>query len=144
MTTAVKRSVSSHHQHGEFELSIQGNVIVADIHGSWNAQAAKAFDIEFRQLVQQLSQKSWAHLAYLDNWELGTSEMVAVIEELGVWCIEQGMKRAAHVYQPSHFKSLLLDDMVVEQQGEFQRRSFAEADQAIAWLAADGYLLNEG
>jgi hypothetical protein len=125
-------------QHGEFDIKISGQVLVASLAGSWNEEAARAFDREFRLAAEPLLGAPWAHLVYLDDWSLGVPEMKPVIEQLVAWCCEHGLKRAAQVYSPSMLKTLQLEDLVVEQ-GDFQRRAFATGQQALQWLRAEGY-----
>lgn len=129
----------NHVEHGEFELSVAGNILTARLIGGWNKEAALAFDRQFRLAAEPLLSDDWGHLVFLDDWSLGVPEMIPIIENLVQWCVAHGLKRAAHVYSPSMLKQMQANDMVVQQQGEFQRRSFAEADQAITWLNEAGF-----
>ena len=92
-------------QHGEFDIKISGQVLVASLAGSWNEEAARAFDREFRLAAEPLLGAPWAHLVYLDDWSLGVPEMKPVIEQLVAWCCAHGLKRAAKVYSPSMLKT---------------------------------------
>ena len=65
--------------------------------------------------------------------------MIAVIQTLVEWCISNGLKRAAQVYSPSMVKKEFLDEMVVEEFGEFKRAVFDDPKKAIAWLHSEGY-----
>lgn len=130
----------SHAQHGEFTLSVSGNVVIANLTGGWNREAALAFDGEFRRVAKPLIHSNWGHLVMLDDWSLGVPEMKPVIAGLVQWCSDNGLKRVAHVYSPSMLKKLQLDDLVVET-GDFKRHAFACNDDAIQWLAAEGYPL---
>ena len=127
-------------QHGEFELSVSGNILVARLIGGWNEEAARAFDREFRQVAEPLIGSDWGHLLCLEDWSLEVPEMGPVIEDLVQWCIDNGLKRAAQVYSASMLKQLQLDDMVVEQSGNFQRCTFRTKDDALTWLAQQGFL----
>lgn len=128
-------------QHGEFELSVSGNILVAHLIGGWNKEAALAFDREFRIVAEPLLTESWGHLVFLDDWSLGVPKTIPIIEDLVHWCVANDLKRAAHVYSPSMLKEMQANDMVIEQHGEFQRRSFSEQGQAITWLSDAGFTL---
>jgi hypothetical protein len=130
-------------QHGEFDLSLQGNIIVARLHGSWNEEAAEAFEHEFIKLASQLIDKPWGHLVYFDDWDLGVPEINPIIERLVTWCIQNNLKRAAQIYGASLVKKHFIDIMIVEQFGEFQRQAFIEETLAVEWLASGGFTLNE-
>ena len=125
-------------QHGEFTLSVSGNILLANLSGAWNEEAAHAFSKDLKSKVTPLVGADWGHLVYLDDWSLGVPEIKPIVEELVAWCCGNGLKRAAHVYSSSMLKKLQLEDFVAET-GDFQRRAFASEAEAIAWLAAEGY-----
>lgn len=131
---------SSPVQHGEFTLSVSGNILLAKLSGAWNEEAARAFSQNLKTTVMPLIGADWGHLVYLDDWRLGVPEIKPIVEELVAWCCDNGLKRAAHVYSPSMVKKLQLEDFVAET-GDFQRRAFASEAEAIAWLAVEGYEL---
>lgn len=130
-------------QHGEFVLSTNGNILVARLSGSWNEEAARAFDRHFREHAAGLASAPWGHMVLLDDWQLGVPEMGPVIEVLVHWCIDNGLRRAAHVYQPSLLKKLQLEDLVTGSEQGFQRRAFSSVDVALAWLKEEGFELND-
>ncbi|MCD8520769.1 MAG: hypothetical protein LRY66_01940 [Saccharospirillaceae bacterium] len=127
-------------QHGEFVITTNGNILVARLSGSWNEEAARAYDKALREHVAELP-PSWGHMVLLDEWQLGVPEIGPIIETLVHWCIAQGLRRAAHVYSPSLLKKLQLEDMVTESAQGFYRRAFADAESALGWLNAEGFEL---
>lgn len=129
--------------HGDFELVVQGSVLVAKLTGSWNEEAALAFEKAFKEAATPLSQGNWAHLVYLDDWDLGVPEIMPIVERLVAWCIANGLKRSAQVYCQSMLKKYQLDMMVVDQQGDFERRVFDNCDTAKDWLRAEGYSFDQ-
>ena len=130
-------------QHGEFELSVSGNILIAHLIGGWNKEAALAFDREFRIAAEPLLADDWGHLVFLDDWSLGVPEMIPIIEDLVQWCVINGLKRAAHVYSPSMLKQMQANDMVAEQLGDFQRCAFRDKESALAWLAQQQFTLDQ-
>ncbi|MCC2615559.1 hypothetical protein LJ739_04825 [Aestuariibacter halophilus] len=128
-------------QHGSFRLWCHGNVVYAELSGTWNKETAEQFAGEFKTLAQQVD-KPWAHMVYLQDWELCSAEVFAVIQALVDWCLEHGLVRAAQVYPPSTMKREFLDRMVVERKGQFQRAVFDNAYQGALWLTHEGFEAN--
>ncbi len=128
--------------HGAFEIRVNGNILCATLSGSWNVQAAEAFAADFISKAQPLIGQPWGHLVLLEDWDLGVPEIIPIIERLVNWCIENGLKRAAQVYSPSMIKQYQLNEMVVEEFGEFQRQSFRQQQEAEAWLAESNFKLD--
>lgn len=129
-------------RHGEFEITVQGPVLIARLTGSWNQEAAQAFEKAFVQAADALTTGEWAHLVYLDDWDLGVPEMMPVIERLVGWCVSHGLKRSAQFYCPSMLKKYQLDLMVIDRQGDFERRVFDDEEAAKQWLRSEGYPLD--
>ncbi|NVK37558.1 MAG: hypothetical protein HWE18_06515 [Gammaproteobacteria bacterium] len=125
--------------HGHFDIWRDNTVILARLKGQWNSEMAQTYANDFKALAEPLLNQDWAHIVYLDDWELGTPEFEAVILELVQWVIEHGLKRTAQVYSPSMLKQFQMDRMVKETQGDFVRQVFANEQQAFAWLEAEGY-----
>jgi hypothetical protein len=129
--------------HGSFNLSVSNNILIARLSDSWNKECAEDFAINFRIKVNPLLGKSWGHLVFLDNWDLCVPEMLPTITDLVTWCIENGLKKSAQVYDDSMIKKYSIDQMVVKQIGGFERRVFSESDKAMTWLNQYGFKVNE-
>lgn len=129
-------------QHGSFALSRDDKVIVAHLSGTWNVETALAYESALMELAAPLTQEPWGHLVYLDKWDLCAPEMIPTITRLVAWCIEHKLERAANVYELSVFKTLFMNKMVTEQEGKFQRKAFADAPAAMAWLAESGFIVS--
>lgn len=127
--------------HGNFTFKQINKVLIANIQGAWNKEAAELYAKKFKAEAQPLISDKWAHLVYLDDWELGVPEIGGIIHELVNWCIANGLTRTAQVYCPSSLKQFHIDQMVTETQGSFQRRAFACEEEAINWLAQQGFTL---
>ena len=128
----------AYHPHGNYVLWINGATLYAELSGAWNMEAALAFEQDMMKHARTLP-AHWGHLVYLNHWELGTPEITAVIERLVHWCIENGLQRAANVYEPSGIKSAILKKMVVEEHGDFKRAVFDNPNAAAQWLTAEGF-----
>lgn len=129
-------------QHGSFELHINGNILVANLHGGWNLEAAQSFSDAFKLKAARLTHDSWGHLVFLDDWDTGIPGVNTIIIDLVTWCIENNLRRAAHVYRPSTFKQQYVDSVVVEHLGQFTRQAYDNTEAAITWLSEQGYSLS--
>lgn len=124
--------------HGNYRIWCEGNTLHAELLGAWNMEAALAYTKDF---IEQASafEGDWAHIVYLDNWELATPDVTAEAERLVEWCIAHGLKRAAQVYKPSGLKRAVINKMVVEQLGDFKRATFDDPETAAQWIIDEGF-----
>lgn len=127
------------HAHGHFDMWVENRVILARLNGQWNGEMASKYSDEMKRLAGPLSDQTWAQIVYLDDWELGTPEFEAIINDLVAWVIEHRLTRTAQVYSHSMIKKMQMDRMVKEEVGAFQRQVFAEESEAFAWLADEGF-----
>lgn len=125
-------------QHGDYKIWQKGQVIFAELSGAWNKEAAENFKADFENAMRFV-QAPWGHLVYLDQWELCGGDVFPIIESLVENCINNGLTRAANVYQDSSMKSQFLNKMVVEEQGSFKRSVFDNKQDAIDWLTSEGF-----
>lgn len=124
--------------HGDFKIWIVDKTLYAELKGTWNEEAALQFEADFIKAGKPLGDQ-WAHLVYLNDWELCEASMFPIIERLVNWCLENGLKRAANVYPKSSLKESFINQMVVEQKGEFVRKVFDNDVDAAIWLTQEGY-----
>ncbi len=129
--------------HGSFNLSVSNNILIARLSGSWNKECAENFATNLQIKARPLIGEPWGHLVFLDNWDLGVPEMLPIITELVIWCIENGLEKSAQVYNDSMIKKYSIDQMVVKQKRGFERRVFAEPDKAMSWLSKYGFRVDE-
>ncbi|WP_445767155.1 hypothetical protein [Rheinheimera sp.] len=122
----------------KFKLWREQRVILASINGSWNRFTAEDYASEFKALAVPLAGADWAHIVYLDNWQLGVPEMEPVIKQLLHWCIRHNLRYAAQVYCPDMLKKYQLDRMIVSTHS-FERRVYPNEQDAFAWLASIGF-----
>ncbi len=123
----------------KFKLWREQQVIMAIANGSWDRRTAEEFSAEFIRLAQPLSQAPWAHLVYLDNWQLGVPEIEPVIKNLVQWCISHKLSYAAQIYCPHMVKQYQLERMIIDSTEVFERRVYPTQEAAFAWLAEKGF-----
>lgn len=132
--TGVLRFMNS-----KFQLWHEQHVILAVVNGSWDRRTAEEYALEFKKLATTLFDSPWAHIVYLDQWELGVPEIEPVIKELVQWCITHNLRFAAQVYCPHMVKRYQLERMIVERTEHFERRVYPTQYEAFQWLASEGF-----
>lgn len=125
--------------HGHFDMWIDNQVLLARLKGQWNEEMATVYSDTMKELATSFNGEKWAHIVYLDDWELGTPEFEPIINELVTWVIEHGLIRTAQVYSPNMLKKFQMDRMVKEKVGDFERRIYPEELPAFSWLAEEGF-----
>tara|TARA_R110001583_G_scaffold33943_3_gene114541 strand:- start:696 stop:1112 length:417 start_codon:yes stop_codon:yes gene_type:complete len=124
--------------HGKFTIWTEKSTVFAELLGSWNEESALQFELEFKKIASTMPDQ-WGHLVYLDDWELCVPEMFEIIERLVIWCINNGLMRAANIYQESSIKSGVLNKMIIQKQGNFERVVFDNDLDASRWLTEAGF-----
>lgn len=123
---------------GEFSLRLDNRVIVAHLSGISNASSVLAYSHRFKQLVKSLAPGPWAHIVYLDDWQLGTPEIEPIVEQLVLWCELRQLAFTAQVLNPHSLKEFQLDKMI--QQGDTHSlKRFDNESDAFRWLSYQGF-----
>lgn len=123
----------------DFTLWTEQRVLLAVVRGAWNERIALDYAEAFKAAAKPLLGADWAHIVYLDDWELGGPEIEPVVRGLVNWCLDQRLRLAAHVYSPNMVKKFQLDRMISDQTGQFEKRVYADETAAFAWLQARGF-----
>lgn len=126
-------------QKGGFKVWSKDRIVFAILRGIWNKDTSLRYANAIKQCAQPLTVEPWGHIAYLDDWILGSPEIEPVIKALGGWGVENDLRRLAIVYTPNTLKSYQLKKMVLESQGEFVLHYYADVESAFAWLEAEGF-----
>lgn len=122
-----------------FQLWTENQVLLACIQGCWDRYAAADYSRAFKVAASQFKGQRWAHIVYLDDWQLGTPEIGPIVQDLVTWCLHNGLVLTAQVYCPHSVKRFQLDKMILEQTLTFERRVYANEKQAFNWLAEQGF-----
>jgi hypothetical protein len=125
--------------HGQFKLGAYDNILYARLNGSWNEETAFLFSKKFKALIEKSMPQRWAHIVFMDDWELGVPEIEPIVKELVDWCIARGLVCAAQVFSRSMIVKYQIDKMVTENSGVFSRKQFTDEHAAISWLRDKGF-----
>ena len=123
----------------KFRLWREQRVILARLSGGWSRFTAEDYASEFKALAAPLAGADWAHIVYLDNWQLGVPEIEPIVQQLVQWCINNGLRCAAQIYCPNMIKQYQLNKMVSDSAGRFEKRVYPNEQAAFAWLASVGF-----
>ena len=126
----------------KFILWCEQRVILAVINGSWDRITAVDYATEFKNLAAGLADAPWAHIVYLEQWQLGVPEIEPVVQELVNWCIDNNLKFVAQVYCPNMLKQYQLERMIVDNTSRVEKRVYPTQQQAFEWLASVGFALS--
>ncbi len=125
--------------YSKFTLWREQRIILANASGSWNRFTAEDYASQFKALAMPLAGEDWAHIAYLDNWQLGAPEIEPIIKDLMRWGLNNDLRYTALVYCPNMVKQYQLDRMIIESNSIFEKRVYPNQQDALAWLAGLGF-----
>lgn len=125
-------------EHGSFKLQIVDQTLVVQCFGSWNLETVLRMCKEYKVLAEQISDKPWACLVDLSQWELSTPEMWDEIDKLNEWGNENNQRYEAVICKLSIQKSLMEDSHTVLTNVE---TNFCQnIEHAYEWLNSVGVL----
>lgn len=87
-------------QHGIFKVTITENILVSQFYGAWNVQQTLNYFNYMTTHAKQLSNKAWARIVDLSNWEGGGEEIIAPLYQTNTWCSEHNCKLVVFVNPP--------------------------------------------
>ena len=131
-------------EHGGFNVSLKGDILVVVVTGAWNAETAKAYEDVVHRCVSAIKGKTWGLVCNLSEWELCTPDCELMIIDLVTKCRHSGMHREAFICETDSVKLDLfykrdkknISEVTVERQ---QRRFFNSNQAAWEWLKNEGY-----
>jgi len=123
----------------KFTIWLDNNVLIAMVKGSWTEQDAKDYARDFKASATPLTGSDWAHIVYLDNWQLGAPEIEPVVKDLVSWCLQNSLRYTAQVYCPNMVKQYQLDRMIIDNSSQFEKRVYPNQQDAFAWLESLGF-----
>ena len=121
-------------EHGEFSISLEGNIIKTKLMGSFNEFGAKRYTEAVIEVVKQLEGKPFAIL--VNNLELfgGTPEAYQVLEEYNKWVNQQHMLAKAFVFNAAILATIMKNMSPSMKADNIQM--FKTLEDAESWLEA--------
>lgn len=120
--------------HGDWKILVKDNYVLQWFSGCWNEEAAIQYCREFSEKTEQLKGTQWAIFSFFDDWELGVPEIEPHVIEHCRLFKENGCIKDCHVYTRTAAKSMQLEKMIPQTEGNYERRVFGETSAAVAWM----------
>jgi hypothetical protein len=120
--------------HGEWKCLVKKNYVLQWFSGCWNEEAAIEYCQEFRAKTEHLKGTEWAIVSFFDEWELGVPEIEPHLIEHCQRFKDNGCIKDCHIYTPSVWKSMQLESIVPQSEGNYERQVFTEAAKAVEWM----------
>jgi hypothetical protein len=119
-------------EHGEFIVTLNGNVIECMLKGSFNEKGTIAYTSNVKAKVEELDGKPFAMLIDDLALEGGTPKAYAALDEYNQWLMSQALAAKALIVSSFAQKEIMLQQAptLKKQKIEF----FTERKTAVAWL----------
>jgi len=120
------------YKHGDYTIEVLRQVMIVRAYGSWNWETANEYCEEYRKFVLMLSDKPWACLVDLSQWELSTPDIWPLIDETNAWANLRNQKYEVVVCSMVIQKYLLerSHDVLTNVETKFCN----DYNEALAWL----------
>jgi len=119
-------------QHGEVQILLEGNIIIATLIGAFNGKGAIKYTEGVKSIVKNLKGKKYAILVDNSNMEGGTPEAYQVLEEYHQWLNETNLVAQAIVV-----KTLITSELIKSLSPSVKlqtTKSFQDKELAFEWL----------
>ena len=125
-------------EHGQYQLIVEGQVIKMKCFGPWNIELVSRMKKELKEVAVSISDKPWACMLDLLDWELGVSEMWEEIAKINKWSCQNNQKYEVVITDNSLIKALLEESHRVF--SGVDTAFFDNNDHAKQWLHSKGVL----
>lgn len=125
--------------HGDWKIFTRDNYVLQWFSGCWNEEAAIQYVKEYRDKTEHLDGKKWVMLSIFEDWELAVPEIAPHVEQHCQRFKDIGCIKDCHVYSPSATKGMLLEQLIPQTEGNYERQVFTDIESAIAWLKSCGF-----
>ena len=141
----MSHTVSAPPGRGGFRLFTDDFVLLSVPSGISGRSIAQKYVDEIKSKVAEFNGQPWAHIVYLNEWQLGTPEVEPIITELSRWCLANNLKYTAIIETANSVRQYQNNKMLIKQneRTDYDRQSFANADLAIEWLNSLGFRVSE-
>lgn len=108
--------VNMRSRHGEYDISVQGNILLTVLKGAWNKEQCQEYCRKVKKEAAIFVGQNWARVVVLSQWEGGCKEVIEQLNLLHAWSQEHHCRHVAYV-NPSLLSRYLLDKHA-ERRGE--------------------------
>ena len=125
--------------HGDFEITVKGEVFIIQFFHKWNLEGAKVFFSEYKDLIKKYNLKKYGVLSDLRYFEGGTPEAINYFEVIGDWAKENGQIARALIID-SIIKELTMD-AINKGKERFPAQIFHSEKEALNWFKNFGLII---
>ncbi len=125
--------------HGDWRILVKENYVIQWFSGCWNEEAAIQYCQELKKKTEHLSETQWAIISFFDDWELGVPEIESHVIEHCQLFKKNGCIKDCHVYAPAAVKSMQLENIVPQSDGDYERQVFIDTENAVSWLTENHF-----
>lgn len=119
-------------QHGEVDILLEGNIIIATLVGGFNEKGAVKYTEGVKAIVKNLEGKQYAILVDNSDMEGGTPEAYHILEEYNQWLNKTNLIAKAIVV-----KTIITTELIKSLSPSIKRqttKSFQDKELAFEWL----------
>lgn len=130
-------------EHGEYKISVIGNVYLAKFTGSWNLSLTQHYVQEVKGILENHDFEHWGLLLDMTHWGLASPEAIELGSQLELLGLQHGMRHYACVFNTSVQQHQVEKNIVsIPEISYFKTKS---PEEAIIFLTQSGYdiTLNE-
>ncbi|MDP5032588.1 MAG: hypothetical protein NWQ54_04355 [Paraglaciecola sp.] len=114
--------------HGEATLLWEESILIVEARGPFNEEGMYHVFENIKKAVLNKKLDRWQKLSICDKETLGSPSTLKLLNEINVWCTEQGCEKMAVVICTS------LQHFIAEHQLKSASKIFFEKEEAKQWL----------
>ncbi len=126
--------------HGEYELSVHGEIVIMRFFRSWNIEGARQFFEDYKKCLSENSLEKFAVISDLRHLEGGTPEGIQFFSRISDWAEENGQVARAMLLGGAlkEYTISLIDKGKDQGEVGIPSREFSSEEEAIQWLESLG------
>ncbi len=124
-------------EHGEYKISVIGNVYLAKFIGSWNLSLTQLYIQEVKNILDNNDMEHWGLLLDMTHWGLASPEAIELGSQLELLGLQHGLTHYACV-----FKATVQQHQVEKNINTISDITYFKtknAEEAIEFLTQSGY-----
>ncbi len=124
-------------EHGEYKISVIGNVYLTKFMGSWNLSLTKRYIQEVKDILENSDIEHWGLLLDMTHWGLASLEAIEMGSQLELFGLQHGLRHYACVFKESVQQHQV--EKNISSHPEITYFKTKSAEEAIEFLTQSGY-----
>lgn len=118
--------------HGEFEVSLDGNIICCKLSGSFNKQGSLAYQERTKELILSFDQQPFGMFIDIVDIEGGTQDAYDSVDEHHFWQLSRPLIAKAYLVQSMAYRDIIMSQSPALELQNIQ--FFTDKGEAKIWL----------